>query len=146
MQSMKSSLIKPKQKRMTTKSLGALGEILFTAQAALRGFSVAVPIGETQRYDRIVDNGNHCLRVQVKTTSGTTQPGIYSVDCTHRASKARSKGKKKVAYTKDEIDFLVIFVFPEDTWYIIPVEALRGRLILTIRVAESPKPGNMEAY
>jgi hypothetical protein len=130
---------------MTTKSLGELGEILFTAQAALRGFSVAVPCGETQQYDRIVDNGNRCLRVQIKTTSGTTFPGTYTVDCTHRASKSRSLGKKKVAYNEDEIDFLVIYVLPENTWYI-PVKALRGRQCLTIRVAESPNPGNSAPY
>ncbi len=146
MQSTKSTVVRPKQRRMTTKTLGELGEILFTAQAALRGFSVADPCGETQQYDRIVDNGNRCLRVQIKTTSGTTCPGIYYIDSTHRASKAQAKGKNKVAYTKDEIDFLVIYVLPEETWYIIPVEALRGRLCLTIRVADSPQPGNLEAY
>jgi PD-(D/E)XK endonuclease len=50
---------------------GDLAEAAFLLKASTLGFGVARPWGNAERYDFILDNGQHLPRVQVKCT--TTQ-------------------------------------------------------------------------
>lgn len=66
----------------------------------------------------IDDTGDELVRVQVKSTG---------CRCEDRYAIAAHGSNPRVAYTKEEIDSLVAFIVPEDTWYIIPVEAFTPR-------------------
>ncbi len=57
--------------------------------------------------------------MQVKSTR-TAKRGVYEISA-HGCWGGRD------IYTKDEIDFIVAYVVPEDACYIIPIEATRGR-------------------
>jgi hypothetical protein len=46
----------------------------------------------------------------------------------HRQFRARSAPcASNDVYTKDDIDLIVAYLFPEDAWYVIPIEAIEGR-------------------
>ena len=57
----------------------------------------------------------------------------------------RFRSKRPVAYTKRDIDFVVGYVAPLDRWYVIPVEALKGRFSIRIFLKEC-KRGRYEKY
>ena len=42
------------------------------------------------------------------------------------------RGGKRVTYTADQIDFIVAFVAPHDAWYVIPLDAIRGRKFIRL--------------
>ena len=59
----------------------------------------------------------------------------------HRRSNGRA-----VPYLPGEIDFFAVYIIPEDTWYIIPLAATRGKTSLLFRRRRDPKPGLYDAY
>jgi PD-(D/E)XK endonuclease len=105
--------------------VGEIGELAFALHASQRDWIVSRPISERQHYDYIVDNGRDRSRIQVKTTEILTDRNNYRVSLGHG-------GRSKVAYTKAEIDFFAMYILPEDTWYILPVEEAAGRMNLVI--------------
>ena len=103
----------------TRKRQGELAELAFMSKAASLGFGVAKPYGDSERFDFILSRDGHLWRVQVKSTR-TAKHGVYEISA-HGCWGAHD------IYTKDEIDFIVAYVVPEKVWYIIPIEATRGR-------------------
>jgi hypothetical protein len=103
----------------TRKRLGELAELAFMHKAASQGFGVAKPYGDSDRFDFIVSWDRHLWRVQVKSTR-TAHRGVYEIG-------AHGCWGGFDVYTKDEIDLIAAYVVPEDTWYLIPIEATRGR-------------------
>ncbi len=86
------------------------------AMAAEHGLQVTKPWGEMARYDFAVEYGGQFWRVQVKSTMFVDRGG-YS--CTVRGCRGPYEG--------DPFDFLAAYVIPEDLWYIIPAEKIRGQ-------------------
>jgi hypothetical protein len=99
----------------TRKSLGEAGEAAFLAKATSLGFCVAKTWGDSERYDFIVDSGQKLWRVQVKS-------------CRHFRSyyKVTTRGATH-AYTADEIDFIAVYIVPENLWYVIPISVVASR-------------------
>jgi len=81
------------------------------------GFNLALPWGDSERYDFLLDSGHgHFWRVQVKSTQ--------------RYAESRYRVKAagwKATYTRDEIDFLVAWIIPENLWYVVPIHAFASR-------------------
>jgi hypothetical protein len=92
-------------------------------KAVSMGFGVAKPYGDSERFDFIVSSGHQLSRVQVKSTYKRGKHG-YGV----HAYGNRNRGTEM--YTPDEIDFIVVYLVPENAWYIIPIEAVGGRQAL----------------
>ena len=105
---------------LETKRMGELAEMMFMVKAASRGFGVCKPYGDSERYDFVLDAGGRFVRVQVKSSSAK-QYGAYLVNIQRHANGWA------IPYTKSEIDFVVAWVLPEDAWFVIPVNALKGR-------------------
>lgn len=95
------------------KERGEWVEMRFMARAAEHGLHITKPWGDSRPYDFAVEYQGRFLRVQVKSTS--RKRGNYYV-CT-----ARSGNKP---YRHDEIDFIAMYVIPEDVWYIIPIHVI----------------------
>jgi PD-(D/E)XK endonuclease len=96
-------------------------EAEFLAKAARLGFRVSKPWGDSDRYDFVVESQSGLWRVQVKhTTYRRGMKYFVSLD---------GHGKK---YTAEEIDFLVVYVEPENLWYVLPIERVASltRLVL----------------
>ena len=142
--------------RDNTKHRGAMAEMQFMLDAAKRGFGVAKPFGDNERYDVIVDAMRRLWRVQVKASEARHHKG-FAVRACWRTSK------RHMPYTKDQIDFLAVVIqgaYPsagsgrapstgsgraclqrmrevghpcrKRIWYVIPVEALGGRLHINL--------------
>jgi hypothetical protein len=77
-------------------------------------------------------------RVQIKCSTQLFQ-GSYRVNA-HRRTQGRA-----VPYHPSEIDFIAAYVIPEDTWYIIPIEAVRGTSLM-FRRKNDPRPGLYDQY
>ena len=123
-----------------TKRRGELSELAFTYKAAGLGFGVAKPYGDSERYDFILDSGNKLWRVQVKSTT-TLLNGRYHVN-SHR----RTYGKV-LPYSPSEVDFMVAYIIPEDTWYLIPIEDIQEKTSLLFCARKDPRgPGLYGKY
>ena len=129
-----------------TKQQGDLAEMAFSRQATEKGLGVAKPFGDNARYDVIVDNGRERWRVQVKSTSQLCRKNVYQVRAARQEHLGNRRAAKTVAYLKSEIDFLAVYVAPEESWYILPWSALRGRTCLSLHAAEHKKRGPCAEY
>ena len=85
-------------------------------RAAEHGLQVSKPWGETAHYDFVVESAGQFVRVQVKSTMFRDRGG-YS--CTVRGCRG--------PYIGDVFDFVAAYLIPEDLWYIIPAEMIRGQ-------------------
>ena len=132
----------------TTKRLGELAELIFLMIATRMGYAISKPYGDSERYDFILDarrprgaprNSRPFLwRMQVKSSTQLLN-GMYRINA-HRRTHGRA-----VAYKPGEIDFIAAYIIPEDTWYIIPIHAVRGTSLL-FRRKKDRRPGLYEQY
>lgn len=96
---------------MNVKQIGEIYEIELASELLKRNCSVSIPLGDSQPYDLIVDNGNTLIKVQVKTTI-TMDRGRND----YRVSTAKGSSSKK-AYEIDEVDIFACKVIPTNEWY-----------------------------
>ena len=101
----------------------------FMLDAAKRGFGVAKPFADNERYDVILDATRRLWRVQVKASEARHYKGFAVRACW------RTTGKH-MPYTPEQIDFLAAVVQgkmrAQRIWYVIPVRALGGRLTINV--------------
>jgi hypothetical protein len=95
------------------------------------GFVVGKPYGQMHRYDFFVEGGQNIWRVQVKTST-CMRDGKYQL-CVQRITHRRV-----VAYKKSELDFVVAYLMPEQTWYILPISEIAGRRSLLLAPRNFP--------
>jgi hypothetical protein len=107
-------------------------------KATSMGFPLALPYGHLHRYDFIVESGKNLWRVQVKTV-GFMMRGLYRLhlyNCTNGGH----------AYTESEIDFVAVYIIPEETWYILPVREVLERQLMFFRPQGYPRPDPYAYY
>jgi PD-(D/E)XK nuclease superfamily protein len=115
------------------KRMGELSQAAFLVKAQAMGFGLALPWGDSEKYDFIVwaRPQGRLLRVQVKAT-GRLNGGGYDVQPVY---STRSEGKK--TYTARDIDVLAAHVRLEgkggrkkdagkEAWYLLPIAAFEG--------------------
>jgi hypothetical protein len=134
-----------RQRELNTKRRGELSELAFVYKAASLGFGVAKPYGDSERFDFILisrdwPEGEKLWRVQVKSTA-TLIEGFYHVNA-HR----RTLGHV-TAYKPTEVDFLVAYIVPDDSWFIFPIQAIATCASPSFRPKKSRRRrGVYEAY
>jgi hypothetical protein len=116
--------------RITSIQQGNLGEAAFLHKATSLGFVVASPSGSGHPYDFIVKSGRHLWLAQVKVC-GYQNNGFYEV------AVRRSNAGGLHPYLESEIDFVVVYIIPEDRWYVVPVREVVGRTNLYFRAANT---------
>lgn len=101
----------------TNKEKGRAGMALAIAYFGANGYTVSIPLNDTQDYDLIVDKDDKLLKVQVKFT-GTKENEKYRV-------KLMTNGRNKNYGTvKDSsVDILFVVTSNKDT-YLIPKEVI----------------------
>jgi len=97
------------------KRMGEAVEAAFLAKVCKLRIPVCKPWGDSERYDFVVDWGKGFWRVQVKG-------GSY---CEGKKYQAGAGGKGK-PFTKEDMDFVVVHIVPEDVWYVVPIEMAEG--------------------
>lgn len=113
---------------LPTKRRGEVAEAAFLHKAATLGFSVSKPWGESDRYDFILDSGDHCWRVQVKSAHSSSLHGYSFRACGNVPSRR---------YTARDVDFLVGYVVPDNVWYVLPIALFSA--ITAVKVFPSSK-------
>jgi hypothetical protein len=109
-------------------------ELSFRAVASVRKANASR--GEEPAVSRPRNNSLH--RIQVKCSTQLLN-GLYRINA-HRRT-----GGRAVPYLASEIDFLAAFIIPEDTWYIIPIHAVRATSLL-FRRKNDRRPGLYDQY
>lgn len=118
---------------MNSKRIGNITEMSVALAFQKLDIPVAIPFGDCERYDLIVDIKNKLYRVQCKTSS------YYRGDTSRISFNCRSTStlNGKVvhhSYTSEEIDFFATIW--EDKCYLIPVGHTSSEKILRL---EPPK-------
>ena len=123
---------------------GLIGEADFRTNCLLHDLKVADPCGAYDAFDTLVGKLRPFWRAQIKTTANLSRHKAYHVGV---ARRTRIRGIRGTAvYSPDEVDFICIYLVPEDTWYIVPIEVVDGRLALTIHAHDHPKIGPWVPY
>jgi antitoxin (DNA-binding transcriptional repressor) of toxin-antitoxin stability system len=108
---------------------GDLGEAAFVYKAISLGLVVAKPHGNMHPYDFIVDGGGGLWRIQVKSCAGLSGES-------YKVHIRRRKDGASIPYTESEIDFVVAYIIPEQTCYILPIREMLGRTNISFRPRE----------
>ncbi len=103
--------------KTTYKLQGELVELRFLARAAELGLRVSKPWGDSAPYDFLVESGGEVFKVQVKSTRFRAAKCNAYVCATHH---------HRNLYSKKEVDFVAAYIVSEDSWYIIPISAVRS--------------------
>ncbi len=113
------------KRKRNPKRMGERSQAAFLLKAQSLGFGLALPWGDSEKFDFVVwaGRGGRLLRVQVKAT-GRLNRGGYDVQPVY---STRGEGKKR--YTEREIDVLAAHVVLQgregmDVWYLLPVGAI----------------------
>lgn len=93
---------------MDSNLFGCIGEYKFATEAMERGFSVCFPLLNTSVYDCIIETNNGFKKIQIKSVIKEDS----KVKCYLRKSD-------KTSYTKEDVDYLVIYVRHHQGFYII---------------------------
>lgn len=104
-----------------TKSVGELGVARTLSRLLENGYAVSLPFGDNLRYDLIVDDGRHLLRVQCKTGRLDTKGSIAFPVC----SCANHRGRGRRDYRGD-IDAFGVYCPDTGSVYLVPMSALNG--------------------
>ncbi len=101
----------------TNKQKGNAGLVAAIAYYGMNGYTISIPLNDTQDYDLIIDNGESLLKVQVKATAQRSEYG-YSV-----VSLKSCGGTKGTTYkTVIDTNIDILFVFTElQEMYEIPI-------------------------
>jgi hypothetical protein len=109
-----------------TKSVGDFSEVAALHALASAGYLVAIPFGENQRYDLIIEKEGILSRVQVKT--GRLRRGSITFNCF--SSHLHRGGVACRRYT-GEIEYFAVYCPETKETYLIPpgdVDVLRASL------------------
>ena len=121
------------------KKRGELAEMAFILKAESLGFEVAKPYGESNRYDFVLRSGQQFWKVQVKSSSHFGWGGYL-------VHSERTRHGQQIPYTAEEIDFLVAYIVPEDTWFVFPVRAFTPHRGVHVYPAGTADGGRYEKY
>ena len=112
----------------TNKEKGNTSLGIAIAYYTSNGYTVSIPLNDTQDYDLIVDKDDIIKRVQVKSTACKDKNGKYQVAL---KSCGGTKGNTYKTLRKTKIEELFIFLENKDI-YIIPINFIKNESTLTI--------------
>jgi hypothetical protein len=104
-----------------SKKQGDVGMGIAIAYFTVQGYTVCIPLTDSQSYDLVVDFDRKLQRVQVKTTYCLSRYNRYKVDL--RTTGDRTGTFKK--FDIENIDYLFV-VTETNQQYLIPTSMLRG--------------------
>jgi len=100
---------------MNSKAIGEVSEAKIIARLLEKGYSVALPFGDNQRYDILLVEGNKAVRIQCKTGS-YYRGGISFNTCSHNPFTSLKK------YYYEDIDLFMVYHPETGKVYKVPIE------------------------
>lgn len=119
---------------MTSTQKGNAGLSLAIGFFGGKGYTVSVPLTDTQDYDLIVDDALKLQRIQVRYTSRKTSSGAYVVGL-----RVTSGSSRKVIKKSSDCSYDALFVVCDNkTMYFIPKGQIKNEnsLVLTNNLSE----------
>ena len=112
----------------SNKEKGNAGLGIAIAYYSTNGYTVSIPLNDTQDYDLIVDKNNVLKKVQVKATSCKTKYNKYQVAL---KSCGGTKGETYKTIIDTKIDEVFI-VTDTMEMFIIPIEEIKNKTTLNM--------------
>lgn len=112
----------------TNKEKGNTSLGIAIAYYTSNGYTVSIPLNDTQDYDLIVDKDSILKRVQVKSTSCIDKNGKYQVAL---KSCGETKGTTYKTIKDTKVEEIFIFLENKDI-YIIPIDKINNKSTLAI--------------
>lgn len=97
------------------------------------GWTISIPVTDSQDYDLIVDTGTKLLKVQVKTTAQVSEHGIYIVSL--RTCGGNKSGHTAKTFDNNQIRFIVCI---NRQWRFV-IQFLEMLLLLRIQLTQARK-------
>jgi len=110
---------------MNTKKQGDAGVGSAVAYFTQCGYTVSIPLTDSQDYDLIVDIDGKLNRVQVKTSRCSEKSGIYKVNLRVLGGNRSGTGKVK-HFDSGLVEYVYILVANGDR-YFIPTSAIESK-------------------
>jgi hypothetical protein len=98
-----------------TKAIGDRSELEVAIVLVRNGYIVSKPLGDSHRYDLIIDDGEKLARVQVKT--GRLKRGSIAVAC---CSSHTHRGGPSARSYRGEVEFIGVFCPQTGRVYLVP--------------------------
>lgn len=95
---------------------------------SINGYTVSIPLNDTQDYDLIIEKDGKIETVQVKSTDCKTKYGVYQVAL---KSCGGTKGKTYKTVINTKVDKLVV-ITKELNIYIIPIKDIKNKSTLNL--------------
>ena len=112
----------------TNKEKGNTSLGIAIAYFSSNGYTVSIPLNDTQDYDLIIDKNDVLSKIQVKSTSCKTKYGVYQVAL---KSCGGTKGKTYKTLINTNIDKLFIVTDKLDM-YLIPINFIQNKSTLNL--------------
>lgn len=119
-------------KATTTKKQGDIGLGEAIGYFTKLGYTVSLPLTDSQDYDLIVDDGA-IKRVQVKTTSYKGKYGSHTVSL---STKGGRKGSAIKTFNPTSYEILFVVTHKGDK-YVIPTSSIQGKTGINVGAYES---------
>jgi PD-(D/E)XK endonuclease len=113
---------------MNTRQKGDYSELSVLTELAKRSIRVAIPFGNSQGFDMLIETPGGWKTVQVKTAYRRGKRGNRIYVDTIRGTVLN----KKRGYEDGTFDFLIAALPDERLFWIIPFDEMRGRRCLTL--------------
>ena len=113
---------------MTNKQRGNCGLGIAIGYFSTNGYTVSIPLNDTQDYDLLIDKDNKIKSVQVKYTTCKTKYGNYQVAL---KSCGGTTGRTYKTVIDTNVDYLFIATEQVDM-YLIPVKDITNKSTLNL--------------
>lgn len=122
----------------TNKDKGRAGIALAIAYFASNGYTVSIPLDDTQDYDLVVEKDNTFSKVQCKSTGVLKPSGNYELTLKSMG------GTKGTVYStvKDSNADLLFALRADGIMYVIPVQDLTQKATISLCLEKSPMSRN----
>jgi hypothetical protein len=127
---------------MNSKAKGNLAVATVIRHFVSEGYTVSLPLGDSAKYDLVVEHKGRFQAVQCKYAGYEGNPGIYSAPL-YVCGGNRSAGNRRVKYDQSDFDLLYILC-ANGRSYLIPVEEVAG--MSTVNVGRNSKWSKWENY
>lgn len=127
---------------MTTKQIGNVGEAMALAGFVQMQIPVYIPFGDNERADLIAEFNGKLQKIQVKTSEKCEDGKV--VFSLVSSTVHRQNGVKHV-YTKDEIDYFVLYNIETHMLLLVPQERVAGMKVVTFQIEWKPSRNQYEA-
>lgn len=112
----------------TNKEKGNSGLGIAIAYFSTQGYTVSIPLNDTQDYDLIIEKDNQFQSVQVKTTGCKTRYGNYQLAL---KSCGGTKGRTYKTVIETKVNLLFIVTETIDM-YLIPIRLINNKSTITL--------------